>query len=101
MARVAIYRRAGGAHLGRRGMIGGMRLPFRFQFSLATLLAVMVLAGILLAALGGMLRESQQMGSGASLVYFLMLTASPIALVIAISCARGAAQAWSKYRNRR
>lgn len=70
------------------------RSPARFQYSLATLLSVMVLATVLLAFFGGVLREAEQIGSAAFLVFLLLLTAAPIGLLIVGRGLRQLRQRW-------
>lgn len=74
---------------------------WRLQFSLATLLTILLVASFLLASYGGVLREMESQGSTAFLVSLLMLTAAPLALVIAISGLRAGLALWSRRHHRR
>jgi hypothetical protein len=73
----------------------------RLQFSLATLLTLMLIASFLLASYGGVLREIDHQGSMAFLISLVLLIAAPLALVIAISTLRSASEAWSRFRFRK
>lgn len=78
-----------------------MRNSRPIQYSMATLLTLMLLASFLLASYGGVLREFENAGSTAFLFSLLLLIASPLALVIAISALRSATDAWSRRRARK
>jgi len=82
----------------------GSRLP---QFTLATMFRVMVIASVLAAMLGGLLRGKQVLaksGSGSATFVVIALVA-PLAVLIAVSVvANGgaaAARAYKRYRRRR
>lgn len=74
-----------------------MRLPRLPQFSLATLLTVMLLTSILVAGLGGLLRGFLEADPATVLVFLAIVTAGPLALTILISLARPTARELARW----
>lgn len=73
------------------------------QFTLGTLLRAMLIASVLTAVLGGLLRgreELEKSSTGAATFVVIALVA-PLAVLIALSMANGLAAAWKAYRRRR
>jgi ABC-type multidrug transport system fused ATPase/permease subunit len=76
------------------------RLAWRFQFSLATFLGVVLLASLLLGLVGGVLREAANFGSVAFLVFLLLLTAAPLALTMLSAWIFQLRRGWNENRRR-
>jgi cytochrome b len=71
----------------------------RFQFGLAALMLVVMLAGVLAAVLSGILRADEE-GIGGP-VFVLLAVAAPMGLMIAMSLLAAAHRYWSTWRHRR
>lgn len=74
---------------------------WRPQFTLATLLKTMLIFSVLLAALGGLLRERERLESGTAYVFFMLALISPLALMILFSLLQSAVHLWRDSTRRR
>lgn len=77
-----------------------LRRRRRIQFSLATMLWIMVLAALMLAFFGGILREAHQVGSTAFLVFLVLLLSAPLTLVVVVAFGGHLRTLWMKHRRR-
>jgi len=74
--------------------------PFRPQFSLATLMKLMVLASVLCAALGVALKTGRFEGSPAYLKFFVLAVGAPLGLMILMSLGKWVQNLWLHLRRR-
>lgn len=75
--------------------------PFRPQFSLGTLMKLMVLASVLCAALGVALKTRRFEGSPSYLKFFVLAVGAPLGLMILMSLIKLAQNLWHQWRERR